>query len=424
MSRDQRVNDNYGLIYAQSIALNHKEPLVVVFNHVSDFLCFADRNFAFMLEGLISLKQHLQKLNITFKLLSGKPSQTIFELCKKIGAGALVTDFSPLKISRTWKKDLTDLLDISFTVVDAHNIVPCAVASNKAEYGAYTIRPKINRLLSEYLTEIPKLIRHPFDLNKDLKSKFDSSIDMLLKKYSKHGFRFVSGEKEALKALKQFIDDKLERYDKDRNNPLLDGQSDLSPYIHFGQISAQRIALEVSKSITNSEACKSFLEELIVRRELSDNFCFYNSKYDSFEGFPDWAKKSLAKHKAHIREYLYSIEEFENALTHDKLWNAAQKEMVLTGKMHGYMRMYWAKKILEWTAEPEIALKNAIYLNDKYSIDGRDPNGYAGIAWSIGGVHDRAWGERPVFGKVRFMSYKGCKSKFDVIKYIEKINNM
>ena len=157
-----------------------------------------------------------------------------------------------------------------------------------------------------------------------------------------------------------------------------------------------------------------------MRRELSDNYCYYNTKYDSFDGFPDWAKKTLNEHGKDKREYVYSIEEFEKANTHEDLWNAAQQQLVKTGKLHGYMRMYWAKKILEWSESPEEALRISIYLNDKYELDGRDPNGYVGCAWSIGGVHDRAWTERSVYGKIRYMNYNGCKRKFDVESYIKK----
>jgi deoxyribodipyrimidine photo-lyase len=229
----------------------------------------------------------------------------------------------------------------------------------------------------------------------------------------------VPGEKAARAWLKRFISRKLADYDLRRNNPTIDGQSGLSPYLHFGQISAQRVALEVKSAAGISQKNKeSFLEELVIRRELADNFCFYNPLYDSYEGFPKWAQESLAKHKKDKREYIYTLQEFEQAKTHDALWNAAQIEMVRTGKMHGYMRMYWAKKILEWSISPEEAMKIAIQLNDMYELDGRDPNGYVGVAWSIGGVHDRAWFERSVFGKVRYMNYNGCKSKFDVKKYI------
>jgi deoxyribodipyrimidine photo-lyase len=166
---------------------------------------------------------------------------------------------------------------------------------------------------------------------------------------------------------------------------------------------------------------ESFLEELIVRRELSDNFCSHTPDYDSFSCFPSWARETLDRHRHDPRQYLYGPEQFEGAATHDPLWNAAQSEMVRTGKMHGYLRMYWAKKILEWSASPEEALETAILLNDRYELDGRDPNGYAGIAWSIGGVHDRPWPERPVYGKIRSMTFQGCRKKFDVDAYVRMV---
>ncbi len=201
-------------------------------------------------------------------------------------------------------------------------------------------------------------------------------------------------------------------------------QSRLSPYLHFGQLSAQRVALEVQAFDADIPAQEAFLEQLVVRRELSDNFCFHEPAYDRCEGFPAWALKTLEAHRRDPRPYLYALDEFEEARTHDPLWNAAQSQMVASGRMHGYLRMYWAKKILEWTESPEKAMRVAVYLNDRYQLDGRDPNGYAGIAWCIGGVHDRAWGERPVFGKVRYMSAGGARRKFDVAAYLEKVERL
>jgi deoxyribodipyrimidine photo-lyase len=230
----------------------------------------------------------------------------------------------------------------------------------------------------------------------------------------------VPGESAAHRALAGFLDQRLEGYATDRNDPNRNGQSGLSPYLHFGHLAPQRVALAVAAGGTPDDR-DAFLEELIIRRELSDNFCWYNNRYDQVEGFPDWARKTLDRHRADPREYRYSRGALERGETHDRLWNAAQKEMVLTGKMHGYLRMYWAKKILEWSGSPEEALAAAIFLNDRYELDGRDPNGYAGIAWSIGGVHDRPWGERPVFGMVRYMNYNGCARKFDVPGYIGRI---
>ena len=229
------------------------------------------------------------------------------------------------------------------------------------------------------------------------------------------------GIKAANLLLQDFLNSKLKLYNENRSNPELDGQSNLSAYIHFGQISAQRIVIETLKMPLNKELTASFLDELIIRRELSDNFCYYNPNYDNLNGLAQWAIATLNKHRSDVREYNYSLTELEKAQTHDKLWNAAQMEMVVRGKMHGFMRMYWAKKILEWTASPEIAISTAIFLNDKYSLDGRDPNGYAGCLWAIGGLHDRPWGEKEVYGNIRYMNDKGCQRKFNTKKYIKKI---
>ncbi len=276
-------------------------------------------------------------------------------------------------------------------------------------------------MLPEFLVEYPEIIPHPypskeeplFDLERVAKTIPDTSVAEIS--------WCVPGQKAGYTAMQSFLENGLGRYPESRNDPCLDGQSNLSPYLHFGQLSPQRVALAVSSAQVPDDAKSVFLEELIVRRELADNFCHYEQQYDSFEGFHDWAKKSLNAHRKDKRTYLYTQQELESAESHDELWNACQLDLMHRGKLHGYMRMYWAKKILEWTQSPEEALQCAIYLNDKYSIDGRDANGYTGIAWSIGGVHDRAWAERPVFGKIRYMNRNGCRRKFDVDGYIEKV---
>ena len=227
------------------------------------------------------------------------------------------------------------------------------------------------------------------------------------------------GSQAAHILLASFIKEKLPYYETLSNDPTKDMQSNLSPYLHLGQLSPGRVALSLLRCQKITYATESFLEELIIRRELADNFCFYNSHYDDVNAFHPWAQKTLAEHFDDERVYCYPLRDFEQARSHDELWNAAQRQMITTGKMHGYVRMYWAKKILEWSESPYQAMKIAIYLNDKYQLDGRDPNGYAGIAWSIGGVHDRAWGEREIFGKIRYMNYKGMKRKFDIKVYIE-----
>jgi deoxyribodipyrimidine photo-lyase len=422
MSRDQRTKDNWALLFAEELASKNKTYLLVVFCMVPEFLKAIFRQYDFMIKGLKQVQTNLMHLNIPFFLLHGDPDREISTFINEYDVGGLVTDFSPLRIKTDWIERASSKIDSPFYEVDAHNIVPCWEASWKQEYGAYTLRSKLHRMLPLFLEEFPKL-------RKQAKPWLDSEvIDWeAVSKYldadrSLPALALAeSGEEAAIRHLSNFVEGKLDEYETMRNDPSLDGQSNLSPYLHFGQISAQRVALDVLNSFKRSE---SFLEELIVRRELSDNFCYYNRYYDSFEGFPSWAKKSLDEHRVDEREYLYSRTELEKGETHDNLWNAAQMEMVKQGKMHGYMRMYWAKKILEWTESPETACEIAIFLNDKYELDGRDPNGYAGIAWSIGGVHDRAWRERSVFGKVRYMSYRGIASKFDIKSYINKVNSI
>ncbi len=420
MSRDQRVADNWALLYAQQLALELQTPLAVVFTLAPAFLDATLRQYGFMLRGLQQLSQRLAALNIPFFLLRGEPVEQVCRFIREKRVSAVVTDFDPLRIKRTWREQAALRSEVAFHEVDAHNIVPCRIASTKQEYGAYTLRPKIRRLLPEFLVDFPPARCHPHDWP-SAAEPFDPD-DLLnslqLDRSVAEVSRLTPGEAAGCELLLEFIENGLDSYEARRNDPCREGQSGLSPYLHFGQLSAQRVALEAARAAGGTVSSDAFLEELIVRRELADNFCWYNSDYDRVAGFPDWALRTIAEHRHDRREYLYSREQFERAATHDPLWNAAQREMVTTGRMHGYLRMYWAKKILEWSESPEEAMEIAIRLNDRYQLDGRDPNGYAGIAWSIGGVHDRAWGERPLFGKIRYMNDKGCRRKFDVAGYI------
>ena len=426
MSRDQRAHDNWALLYAQEMALQSKASLGVVFSLVSEFLGAGIRQYSFMLKGLQETEQYLKEKQIPFILLEGPSVKRLPEFAYQHGISALVTDFDPLRIKKEWKKKVAQQIDIPFFEVDAHNVIPCWHASPKQEFAAYTFRPKVKRILDEFLEPFPPLKKHPIPWKAEhAQTDWEGAYKSLKANREVEEIEWLKpGEKEAKRILKNFIKHELSDYDHGRNDPNRDAQSNLSPYLHFGEISAQRVALEVLKDGAQGQNRDAFLEELIVRRELADNYCHYNPDYDNFYGFPDWAKKSLQEHRKDKREYVYTYKQFDEGKTHDALWNAAQKQMVKTGKMHGYMRMYWAKKILEWTENPERAQKIAIDLNDKYELDGRDPNGYAGIAWSIGGVHDRAWFNRPIFGKIRFMSAKGALSKFDVNAYISKVETL
>nr|AAC08008.1 type II CPD photolyase PHR1 [Arabidopsis thaliana]CAA67683.1 CPD photolyase [Arabidopsis thaliana] len=437
MFRDQRLKDNWALIHAVDLANRTNAPVAVVFNLFDQFLDAKARQLGFMLKGLRQLHHQIDSLQIPFFLLQGDAKETIPNFLTECGASHLVTDFSPLREIRRCKDEVVKRTSDSLAIheVDAHNVVPMWAASSKLEYSARTIRGKINKLLPDYLIEFPKL-EPPKKKWTGMMDKKLVDWDSLIDKVVREGAEVpeiewcVPGEDAGIEVLMGnkdgFLTKRLKNYSTDRNNPIKPkALSGLSPYLHFGQVSAQRCALEARKvRSTSPQAVDIFLEELIVRRELSDNFCYYQPHYDSLKGAWEWARKSLMDHASDKREHIYSLEQLEKGLTADPLWNASQLEMLYQGKMHGFMRMYWAKKILEWTKGPEEALSISIYLNNKYEIDGRDPSGYVGCMWSICGVHDQGWKERPVFGKIRYMNYAGCKRKFNVDSYISYVKSL
>lgn len=412
MSRDQRARDNWALLHAQQEALARQAPLRVVFTLAPEFLLAQPAQVRFMLDGLQETARELAEKSIPLILLRGHPPTTLARYLAENPCSLLVTDFDPLNIKKLWKAELLAATRLPVDEVDAHNIVPCWEASPKQEFGAYTLRPKLHRRLPEFTESYPELIRHPFGETPDLVADPGAWPDQNLMGLPVHGYRWTAGPTASLGVLRRFLAEGLEHYEESRNDPALDGQSGLSPYLHFGHLSAQRVFLAVLQTGALQTSQNAFLEELVVRRELADNFCYYNENYDNSKGFPAWSQETLKKHRDDRRPYRYDTDALAGALTHDPAWNAAQRQLTQTGKMHGYMRMYWAKKILEWSDDPETAMKTTITLNNRYSLDGRDPNGYAGIAWSLGGVHDRPWGERPIFGKIRYMNYAGLTRKF------------
>jgi len=438
MQASQRVNYNHALEFAIERANKLNKSLSVFFVLNTDFPEANLRHYQFMLEGLKEIREKLKKRNIKFNVFLGDPEDIVTKIAEI--SALIITDRDYLKTTRKWRKNITKNINCPLVQVESNLIVPVEEASPKEEYAAYTIRKKINKKLDYYLEELEKRqIKHP-SVNKEfnfsnklenenitkyfknnnlaeLTQKLD--IDKSIKPVS----HYKGGEEQAKNYLYDFITNKLDKYHELSNDPTKDYLSHLSPYLHFGQISPLLVALEIKEKYSPGQ--EEFLDQLIIRRELSFNFVYYNKDYDqSLKAIlPDWAYTTLEEHKNDLREYIYSKEEFEKAATHDKYWNAAQKEMKITGKMHGYMRMYWAKKILEWTPSPQDAFEISLYLNNKYSLDGRDPNSYAGIAWCFG-KHDRAWKERKVFGKTRYMNANGLNRKFAADLYVQQIEQL
>ena len=423
LSRDQRVADNWALDYAAERAKETGTPLVAVFCLVPDFPEASARHYRFMLAGLAETETELRARFIPLRLLIGDPAVTMPAFLKAIAAGCCVTDFDPLRPKRAWKHAVARAFPRALTEVDAHNVVPCFTVSAKREYAAASLRPKLLRLLPEFLEPFPEPPLFPAG-NLAGWAPVDwaataavAGTDQAVPPVSAPR----PGSAAGLARLRRFIEDKLPDYAARRNDPNAEATSGLSPFFHFGQLAPQRAALAALAAKVHAPAgADAFLEELIVRRELADNYCHYEPGYDTFAALPAWARKTLTAHAGDTRPYLYAQKELEAAATHSPLWNAAQRQLVREGRLHGYMRMYWAKKILEWSASPEAALATALHLNDRYALDGRDPNGVAGVLWSVGGLHDRPWANRPVFGQVRYMNARGCRRKFDVDAYIAR----
>lgn len=417
MSRDQRLHDNHALLLAQQEAGLQKLPLHVLFVLRHKGGQRAREQYQFMLDGLRNLSQEALALNISFTLCAGADA---IKTVEELHPAAVINDFSPLRGSRRFRALIAQKINAPCHEVDTHNCVPVWIASPKQEFAARTLRPKLHAKFADYLQAPEPLSKHPYGTAKV--NLDEAAIREVHATVPSNGQKLTwkSGEAAAHEALRDFVTHRLPGYATNRNDPTIDGLSGLSPYLHFGQLSSLRVVLEALQHKTADTAADvdALIEEIIVRKELSDNFCYYSDHYRSLQGAPDWARATLEAHRTEPREFLYTKQQLEHAQTHDEAWNASQRQLTRTGKMHGYMRMYWAKKVLEWTESPEQALEILTYLNDFYSIDGGDPNGYTGILWSIAGLHDRPWFERPVFGTVRYMNAAGLKRKFKIDQYI------
>jgi deoxyribodipyrimidine photo-lyase len=424
MRRAQRARDNPALNVAIQAGNELKKPVVVFFGLSAKAHHANLRHYTFMIQGLRDVVKELRKRNVGF-VLRGHPEHGILGFCAELQPCLVVGDENPLREPERAQAKASAELRTAFWTVDADVIVPTKLLG-KEHYAARTIRPKIRARLGEFLKTLPnptaKVAWHSAPGKNSPPGVTPFLEHLPIDRSVQPVSGFAGGSAEARRRLKDFLQSRLTGYATNRNKPNLDGTSQLSPYLHFGQIGPHTIALAIQESTAPVQDRAAFLEELIVRRELAVNFVRYNSNYENFDACEAWAKVTLRKHAQDKRRFLYTHRQLQNAETHDPLWNAAQKQMVLSGWMHGYLRMYWAKKILEWSPSPAVAYDIALQLNDRYELDGRDPNGYAGIAWAVVGKHDRAWGpERPVYGKIRYMSYESTSRKFNSRAYIERI---
>lgn len=417
MQASVRSHWNHALEYAIETANSLKKPLIVVFGLTDDFPNANSRHYRFLIEGLRDVRSNLRERGIQLVVERDSPPSVLLKYADD--AAAAVTDRGYLDIQEEWVDEAAGALHIPLTQVESNVIVPVETASDKEEYSAGTFRPKIKRHLKRFMVPLRMRTLERDSLDLEPGPEFEDAVRDFRAPEDLEPSVFRGGTSTALSIFSEFLREKLECFERYRNDPVKNCLSNMSPYLHFGQISPLYLALRASET----RECPEFLEELIVRRELSMNFVHYSDSYSSISCLPEWAQRTLMDHVADPREYEYSLRELESASTHDPYWNAAQQEMVITGKMHGYMRMYWGKKILEWTDHPARAYDIALYLNDRYEIDGRDPNGFAGVAWCFG-KHDRAWAEREIFGKVRYMNDRGLKRKFRIDEYVDRIRGL
>ena len=373
--REIRVKDNFALQFAIQKSKELNLPLKIIYPKI--IYDYQPKN-KFINKQINQTQQQFLKLGLDFKTINKSPS----EILNGLKTAFLITDFNPI-LKRNYLKNF----DFKIYEIDGHNIIPARFVSDKQEYSAATLRRKIYYNIYPFLTEFDNL---------------------------------TTEKTEADFVLADFIENNLPYYSELKNNPSKDITSGLSKYLNLGFISGQKVALEVIKSNASDDNKEAFLEELIIRKELADNFCLYAKSFKNFSSIPTWAKTSLEAHKNDFRTYIYSTEELENAQTHDKLWNTTQRQLINNGTIHGYLRMYWAKKISEWTPSPDIALKTAIYLNNKYAYDAPSSNGYTGILWAIGVLHDRAFADYPITGKIRRMTYESIKRKYDLSYYFKR----
>ena len=424
MQSSQRAEQNHALEYAVKRANELDQRLLVVFGLTDDYPEANLRHYTFMLEGLKDVQEALEKRGIKMAVRKGSPEEVALDAGKH--ATLVITDRGYMRPQKKWREKVAGEAGCLVIQVESDVVVPVELASEKRETAARTLRPKIQEYIDDFLVGLTPTKISKQSLNLKAESLDLSDIEKVLdgmdldRSAGALSHLYRGGTSEAKKVFRRFLKDSFDAYTGHRNQPQTDDVSHMSKYLHFGQISPIWLVLEARKASTKKDNIEGFVEELVVRRELSMNFVLYTPDYDSYSNLPDWAKKSLEEHRGDDREHTYTREQLESAETHDEYWNAAMKEMVHTGYTHNHMRMYWGKKILGWSSTPEHAYRTTLYLNNKYFLDGRDPNSFANVAW-IFGQHDRGWTEREVYGKVRYMSASGLERKAKPEQYVEKV---
>ncbi len=424
MQAAQRTRQNPALEHAIDRADALGVPVVAVFGLTSGYPEANARHYAFLLEGLSDARRNLAARGIPLVVRrAAEPPDAALALADD--AACIVTDRGYLRLQRQWRERLAARAPCPVEEVETEAVVPVETALRKEAWSAAVLRPRVREHLPRFLVPLVSATPRRDGLGLDLgRDAFDPDAPEALASLGVDAgvppvASFRGGEDAARERLDAFVTGALRGYAERRNEPAANHVSQLSPYLHFGQVSPVEIALAVRAR--RGPDADAFVEELVVRRELSFNYCQYNPRYDAYDALPEWARATLAGHAADPRPTVYGRDVLESARTHDRYWNAAQREMVVGGKMHNYMRMYWGKKILEWSASPREAFDVALALNNRYELDGRDPNSYAGIAWCFG-KHDRPWTGRPLFGTVRYMAASGLERKFDIEAYVERVN--
>lgn len=429
MQMFKRTSHNHSLTWAIRKANEMKLPLVVYEGLKYYYPWASDRLHTFVLEGVEEKRKEFERLGIRYIFYLQKdessPKDTVAKLARD--AALIVTDDFPCFIIPGHNRRIAERAEIAVHAVDSNGIIPMS-KFDKEEYAAYTIRPKIKKLLPSYLKPFAEETVEKDSANMDIDASFETIVtanriaELVSHCDIDHAVNpspvYHGGTANGRKRLKKFVAEILPDYDNARNKPDRDGSSRLSAYLHFGFLSPLEIGLAVQDAEAPQESKDAYLEELIVRRELSYNMTRHNPKYDSLAALPDWVHKTMRAHADDHRDVTYTLEELEAGQTHDELWNACQREMVRTGEMHNYVRMLWGKNVIAWSRSYEEAFETLVHLNNKYCLDGRNPNSYAGILWCFG-KHDRPWIERPVFGQIRYMTSGSTGRKFDSRKYIQ-----